>query len=171
MKHLSITVAALSLLVAPVVVRAADQPSANQPSGASNPAMNAAPTDNANPSAAAPSPGGHSTGSGEWTSLKGTVQAVDKRLKPCRSKTKPGKLVQVPVDRQVSIQKEDGKNVSCLKSRPADVIILAKKNGSSTRVQDVLKLYPPIPPCATEPLASARGRGGYSRLSRAPRPS
>ena len=53
-----------------------------------------------------------------WTSLKGTVQAVDKTAKTVQIKDDSGNIVQVPVDKQVSIQKEDGSECEALfKSR------------------------------------------------------
>jgi len=127
MKKLAITLSALTLTLGSSLCWAEDT-SATSPS--------------ASPSASATSPassmGGSqasATPSENWTSLKGTVQAVDHASKTVQLKDEAtGNIVQVPVDQQVSIQK-DGKGVGLSQLQTGDSIILAKRNPTSQEQQ------------------------------------
>jgi hypothetical protein len=69
--------------------------------------------------------------SGTWTNLKGTVESVDVNAKTLQLKDETGKVLQIPVDRQVSIEK-NGKPVNLSQVQTGDTIILARKTGSSS---------------------------------------
>ena len=69
-----------------------------------------------------------------WTSLKGTVQAVDPAAKTLQIKDETGSLVQVPVDKHVTIKK-DGEKVTLIQLQTGDIITLAKRRMSSEEKQ------------------------------------
>jgi len=133
MKKTLLSLAALTLALGASLSWAADEPSASQ----------AAPGVTGN----APAPNAAATGSPEtaqtppanWTSLKGTVQAVDPAAKTVQIKEETGNLVQVPVDKQVSIQK-DGKQIKLSQVQAGDIIKLAKRN-TAAQEQEKTKAY------------------------------
>jgi hypothetical protein len=124
MKKQTLAAAALTLALGPALW-AADPAAPNTAPGATGAA---APTDASNiPS----SMGQAQTAPDNWTSLSGTVQAVDAAAKTVEIKDAAGMVVQVPVDKQVTIQK-DGKAVKLNQVKTGDSIILAKKGGASS---------------------------------------
>jgi hypothetical protein len=66
-----------------------------------------------------------------WTSLKGAVQAVDPAAKTVQIKDDTGQVLQVPLDKQVKIEKE-GKQVNLSQIQTGDIIKLAKRNKISS---------------------------------------
>jgi hypothetical protein len=124
MRKLTLAVAALTFILGPSISRAADpitgaggQPQAG--SAPSNPdamGANQAGTNQA---------GSIQTPPADWTSLNGTVQSVDASNKTVQIQDTTGNLVQVNVDKQVSIQK-DGKKVKLSQVQTGDSITLAR---------------------------------------------
>ncbi len=124
MRNLTLAVAALALFLAPGISRAADQPASSQPQAIPG----TAPTD---PNAmVAPQAGSIQMPPSNWTSLNGTVQAVDASAKTVQIQETTGNLVQVNIDKEVSIQK-DGKKVKLSQVQAGDTISLAKKPSSN----------------------------------------
>lgn len=66
----------------------------------------------------------------DWTSLAGTVQAVNRSAKTIQIKDVIGTLVQVLVDRHVTIQK-DGEWIRLSKVQIGDIVTVAKRGMSS----------------------------------------
>jgi hypothetical protein len=66
----------------------------------------------------------------DWTNLKGMVQMVDAQAKTIQIKDDSGKLLQVPVDRQVKILR-DGKAVKLTQIQTGDSIRLSKSNAQA----------------------------------------
>jgi hypothetical protein len=128
MNKLAITLTAATLIIGPSLSWGAD-PASTSPSAAPQASGSSMGTSQA---AAAPSE--------NWTSLKGTVQAVDPAAKTVQLKDdSTGNLVQVPVDPQVNIQK-NGQPISLSQVQTGDSIVLAKRNVSSQE-QEKSKAY------------------------------
>jgi hypothetical protein len=134
MKKLTIAISALTFVLGAALICTADD-STTQPSPAASPgASNNAPANvpgsnpnaNANPMG---NPQGSQTPPTNWTSLKGTVQTVDPTANTVQIKDETGQVLQVAVDRKVSIKK-DGQRVKLSQIQTGDVIILAKRNSS-----------------------------------------
>jgi hypothetical protein len=138
MRKVTFVFAVLAFVFSPALSRAADNPSGSQPS----PGITGnAPSDNpGSPGTPQATPQGIPQVQAvqmppeNWTSLKGTVQAVDAAAKIVKIQDTTGAVLQVPVDRQVSIQK-DGKRVKLSQIQPGDSITLAKRMPSSQEQQ------------------------------------
>jgi hypothetical protein len=133
MKRMTAVLSALALIGGSSLLwAAADQSSAAQPvapanqgnqgmngntpssdAGAQNPYMSGSQTVEAPPT--------------DWTQLTGMVQTVDQSAKTVEIKDDAGKLLQVPVDRQVKIEK-DGKRVNLSQLQTGDIITLGRRN-------------------------------------------
>jgi len=133
MRNVMLTLAALTFVFSPSFSRAADTPSDSQAtSGNTATAPSNNPSSPGTPQAAQMPPA-------NWTSLKGTVQSVDTVAKTVQIQDNTGAVLQVPVDRQVSIQK-DGKRIKLTQVQAGDSITLAKRNPSSQE-EDKPKTY------------------------------
>jgi len=126
MRKVTFVLAALTFVLGASLSRAADEPATQPAPGMTN---NNAPANNAGAPAMGTSQAAQ-TPPDNWTSLKGTVQSVDAASKTVQIQDNTGAMLQVPVDRQVSIQK-DGKRVKLSQLQAGDSITLAKRNPSS----------------------------------------
>jgi hypothetical protein len=122
MRKIVYGVAVLTLALSPSLLwAAADQPSAAQPQGMTD---NSAATSPGTPATGAPQ---STTPPANWTSLQGTVQAVDPAAKIVKIQDTTGATLEVPVNRQVRIEK-DGVQMKLSEIKAGDTIILAKKD-------------------------------------------
>ena len=131
MKKMMFAVSSLVLVLGSSLSWSAGENSDSQPS-ASQPSPQAQPSGAANPGAN-PFMGGTQavqTPPADWTTLTGMVQAVDADAKTVQIKDDSGKLLQVPVDRQVQIEK-DGKSVKLSQIQTGDSITLSKRSPSA----------------------------------------
>jgi len=118
-------IAALTISLWATRSRAADEPSAAQPSATQAPSSQ--------PSAFQPSMGSAQsaqTPPANWTSLKGTVQSVDPSAKTLQIKDETGNLVQVPVEKGVTLKK-NGEKIKLSQVQTGDTITLAKRRMST----------------------------------------
>ena len=133
MRKGTFVIAALAFVFSLSLARAADNPPGSQAApGITGNAPSNSPASPGAPDAAQMPPE-------NWTSLKGTVQAVDPVAKTVKIQEDTGAVLQVPVDKQVSIQK-DGKRVKLTQIQTGDNITLAKRN-PSTQEQQKPKAY------------------------------
>ena len=124
MKKIMLALAALTLTAGTSLAWAADEPSAAQPSSqpsAMQPSN--APSMGNSPAAQTPPQ--------DWKELSGTVQAVDQTAKTLQIKDETGNLVQVPLDRHVTIKK-NGEKVKLSQVQVGDTITLAKRSMSAS---------------------------------------
>ena len=119
-KLMPVVVSALTLALGAPLAWSADQQPQQQP--AATPTIPEAQGTNV------PASGAASVQSppANWTQLSGMVQTVDKAAKTVQIKDDTGAVLQVPVDRQVNIQKE-GKQVKFSQISAGDSITLVKK--------------------------------------------
>jgi hypothetical protein len=140
MRKATLALAALTLVVGSALCRADDTTNPQTSPGAGNavnaPAAN--PASPGTPSAGAPSataaPQVAQTPPADWTKLQGTVQAVDPAAKTVQIQDPTGAVLQIPVDRQVSIKK-DGSRIKLSQIQVGDSITLAKRAPSSQEQQ------------------------------------
>ena len=126
MKKITLALSAFALVLGPALAWSADEPSAAQPAA---PATTSNAPSMGTPQAAAQTPPLN------WTNLKGTVQSVNPDAKTVQLKDdSTGNVIQVPVDKQVSIQK-DGKQIKLSQVQTGDIITLAKRNTSPEEQQ------------------------------------
>src|SRR5437762_106526 len=117
MKKTTLILPALMLVLGASLSWTADEPSTQPNPGATG----SAPANPSNTPAIA-APQAAQTPPENWTSLKGTVQSVDAMSKTVQIKDETGNLLQVPVDKQVSIKK-DGEKIKLTQVQPGDIIV------------------------------------------------
>jgi len=114
----------LAVLLAPSLSWSAGEPSQAQPAQPSAAGdSNASPFIGGAPQAAQVPPA-------DWTSLKGTVQAIDKSANVVQLKDDSGQLLKVSLDRKVRIEK-DGQKMALSQIQMGDSVTLSRKNTSA----------------------------------------
>jgi len=111
---------------APNAVGAPSNASPNAVGAPSNAAPTATPNAANAPALGSPQAAAQ-TAPANWTTLKGTVESIDAAANTVQIRDTTGAVVQVPLDRQVSIQR-DGRQIQLNQIQTGDTINLAKKN-------------------------------------------
>jgi hypothetical protein len=122
MQMKTLVAAVFTLMVGASLSQAADQPSGTQNNPGVTGTAPASDTSLGSPATQTPP--------SDWTNINGTVQSVDASAKKVQIQDTTGNVVEVSVDKQVSIQK-NGKNISLAQVKTGDTITLAKRQSSN----------------------------------------